>query len=1343
MIAPIITEKIVDLANDTNYCFEVAPQGDGRSRYVDIVLLDNGNPYNIPSDATIVTIEGENAGGYNIYNECTFKENVVTIPLSNGLLSFAGLGKYQISIYGSNSSAVTSFKFNLFVTEAPYDVIDLMASDSYEALTNLIDKVNEVIESGGSGETVVKGVNKWIVRNGQPSSGLSGVNINDYYLNSSNGDIYKYETTGWTLTDNNIKEKVYIKYSNEPDGTDFSDDPSGKIYMGTCVSLENISPSDKSKYRWSLIKNGIKTIEQTVKATEDGGVNVIECTLDDGTTLPPWEIKNGSTGEPAGFGTPTYNNEYAGGIGEPEVIVTAHGSNTEKIFDFEFINIKGERGSRGTNWTTGNRITGNSTEPTSYPTGIEESIVGDFYLNNELGNIYKCTVEGNESEAKWVYVGPLRGTGGGGSDLAAGMDIHISADGIISVIDDAHRKNDSIIGRWSHAEGYGVIAPGDYSHAEGYESKAVGFESHAEGYNSLAVGGYSHAEGMETISSGTSSHTEGALTIASEIYSHAEGGYNIAAGMYSHAEGEGSGHFEKSVNLNLTFVDRNSYTSGIQYSFTYTINSEDSELDISSWKKIIVNVDGVYFNCNFDYYNHLIITAGDFDYYNFEKFVDKEVTIYNLIRGALGVASHSEGYQTLAYDTGSHSEGYNTKALYTAAHAEGFMTIAEAAYSHAEGQNTLAQGTESHAEGYRTLALGSGSHAEGFVTEASGEGSHAEGDSTVATGSCSHAEGNGAVASGGTSHAEGNSTKATGGSSHAEGSHTKANNENSHAEGYETEANGRWSHAEGHGSIASEDVCHAEGEYTVASGVISHAEGYQTIASGKYQHVSGSYNKEDNNKIFIVGVGTHSGDRRNGFSVDYNGNTYDIDGALRTQFSDMSLNATIYPDIVQYVGVDTDDYKFGKWYKKNAESKIFYAWVTDYDNKRIAYTTTLDNIDNTTAITSSYTPTFDSYDSENNILYLYFDITTAGWEPKDSSLGLPTVYCIYPSFYYMLNTTTTLYYYNEDNILVPYEYTGIGNHPDKFVINNVEYKRDSSEYKSRKVLLPFHYDESKNNIVYKLEWEEIINPLPIATESEIGAVKVDNESIIIDEDGTIHAVGGGGEGGTSNYNSLVNKPSINGVELSGNKTLEDLGIGSSIPEDGVLKLNSIVLIDKSTGDEYTLGIDNGKLFIESNSSSDADLAPGLYDEDNNLIVSWEDSGINDDCSNAKDIIPSTYPNTRKVVIKEGTTTISAQSFGAEMGNRCQDITSVIIPEGVETIGVLAFYYCTDLKSISLPSTLKSIGTRALYNCWKLKPLVVPDTVETIGADAFYGVPMSGINYHGSASGAPWGADYKS
>lgn len=64
--------------------------------------------------------------------------------------------------------------------------------------------------------------------------------------------------------------------------------------------------------------------------------------------------------------------------------------------------------------------------------------------------------------------------------------------------------------------------------------------------------------------------------------------------------------------------------------------------------------------------------------------------------------------------------------------------------------------------------------------------------------------------------------------------------------------------------------------------------------------------------------------------------------------------------------------------------------------------------------------------------------------------------------------------------------------------------------------------------------------LPTASTEVLGGVKVDGTTITI-EDGVItsHATS---TGGTSDYSTLTNKPQIGGVELSGNKSLDDLGI---------------------------------------------------------------------------------------------------------------------------------------------------------------------------------------------------------
>lgn len=64
--------------------------------------------------------------------------------------------------------------------------------------------------------------------------------------------------------------------------------------------------------------------------------------------------------------------------------------------------------------------------------------------------------------------------------------------------------------------------------------------------------------------------------------------------------------------------------------------------------------------------------------------------------------------------------------------------------------------------------------------------------------------------------------------------------------------------------------------------------------------------------------------------------------------------------------------------------------------------------------------------------------------------------------------------------------------------------------------------------------------LPAATTTSLGGVKPDGTTITVTSDGTISSVGGG-SGGTTDYTALTNKPQINSVELTGNKSLTDIG----------------------------------------------------------------------------------------------------------------------------------------------------------------------------------------------------------
>ena len=66
----------------------------------------------------------------------------------------------------------------------------------------------------------------------------------------------------------------------------------------------------------------------------------------------------------------------------------------------------------------------------------------------------------------------------------------------------------------------------------------------------------------------------------------------------------------------------------------------------------------------------------------------------------------------------------------------------------------------------------------------------------------------------------------------------------------------------------------------------------------------------------------------------------------------------------------------------------------------------------------------------------------------------------------------------------------------------------------------------------------------------------------------------------------------------------------------------------------------------------------------------------------------------------------------------KEITELIIPEGVTSIGNLAFYNCTGLTSVTIPNSVTSIGNNAFYNCSSLTSVTIGNSVTSIGGYAF-------------------------
>ncbi len=84
-----------------------------------------------------------------------------------------------------------------------------------------------------------------------------------------------------------------------------------------------------------------------------------------------------------------------------------------------------------------------------------------------------------------------------------------------------------------------------------------------------------------------------------------------------------------------------------------------------------------------------------------------------------------------------------------------------------------------------------------------------------------------------------------------------------------------------------------------------------------------------------------------------------------------------------------------------------------------------------------------------------------------------------------------------------------------------------------------------------------------------------------------------------------------------------------------------------------------------------------------------------------------------VVLSDGVTSIGGYAF-----SNCSSLTSITIPNSVTSIGGSAFSNCSSLTSITIPNSVTSIGGYAFSNCSSLTSINIPNSVTSIGYYAF-------------------------
>ena len=86
---------------------------------------------------------------------------------------------------------------------------------------------------------------------------------------------------------------------------------------------------------------------------------------------------------------------------------------------------------------------------------------------------------------------------------------------------------------------------------------------------------------------------------------------------------------------------------------------------------------------------------------------------------------------------------------------------------------------------------------------------------------------------------------------------------------------------------------------------------------------------------------------------------------------------------------------------------------------------------------------------------------------------------------------------------------------------------------------------------------------------------------------------------------------------------------------------------------------------------------------------------------------------KSVVIEDGVTSIGDEAF-----YRCDGLTSITIPDSVTSIGSDAFCYCSSLTSVTIGNSVTSIESYAFCLCSSLTSITIPNSVTSIGNYAF-------------------------
>lgn len=127
------------------------------------------------------------------------------------------------------------------------------------------------------------------------------------------------------------------------------------------------------------------------------------------------------------------------------------------------------------------------------------------------------------------------------------------------------------------------------------------------------------------------------------------------------------------------------------------------------------------------------------------------------------------------------------------------------------------------------------------------------------------------------------------------------------------------------------------------------------------------------------------------------------------------------------------------------------------------------------------------------------------------------------------------------------------------------------------------------------------------------------------------------------------------------------------------------------------------------------LKAGLYDDNYNMIKSWDELKASGEIIVSDNVLTDTIGSSHGILV----VSTEVKSIGKYALDGSSRYSVIYLPNSVTEITEYAFHCNSDIEELYLPNSIVTIGEYAFDNCYKLRKVNIPNKITVIPSYSFY------------------------